>query len=47
LAKRYPENPFLAKVEGMVRFYEQGKMSLDQQELPDCLLTVKNAIPDK
>jgi hypothetical protein len=32
LNKRFPEKAFLLKVEGMIRFYSQGKLPMDQQE---------------
>jgi hypothetical protein len=35
--QKHPDNPFLAKVEGMLRFYLNGKLPLDQQEWPDCV----------
>ena len=34
LQHRYPHNPTLAKAEGMVRFYLQGKLPLEQQPYP-------------
>lgn len=34
---RYPQKGFFAKAEGMMRFYLQGKLPLEQQEWPDCL----------
>jgi hypothetical protein len=38
LVKRYPDRASLAKVEGMIRFYLQGKIQSDQQEWPECLI---------
>jgi len=40
-SKRYPKKASLAKVEGMIRFYLNGKLPLGQQEWPDCLAGVK------
>lgn len=37
LLRRYPGNPLLAKGEGMLRFYLQGKQPLDNQDWPVCL----------
>lgn len=37
LYKRFPEKASLAKVEGMIRFYLQGRLPLNQQDWPDCL----------
>jgi hypothetical protein len=37
LIKRYPEKASLAKVEGMIRFYLNGKSPINQQEWPECL----------
>jgi len=41
LVKRYPDMASLAKVEGMTRFYLQGKLPLNQQEWPECLVQSK------
>jgi hypothetical protein len=41
LFKRYPEKTSLAKAEGMIRFYLYGKLPLDQQVWPDCLVQSK------
>jgi hypothetical protein len=43
----YPENPVLAKGEGMLRFHLEGKRPLNKQGWPDCLLhsNGKPAIP--
>ena len=35
--KRRPDRPFIAKAEGMVRFYLEGKKPLDEQTWPECL----------
>ncbi len=35
--KRYPENAYFAKVEGMIRFYLQGKLPLVEQSWPKCV----------
>ena len=43
LLRRNPEAGFLAKAEGMIRFYLQGKQPLEQQEWPDCLQTNSSA----
>jgi hypothetical protein len=37
LLKRYPNNNFLLKADGMLRFYLEGKLPQEQQEWPDCL----------
>ncbi len=37
LLSRRPQEPFLAKTEGMVRFYLEGKRPLSEQEWPECL----------
>lgn len=41
LSKVLPRKGSLAKLEGMVRFYLQGKLPLEQQDWPDCLLPEK------
>jgi hypothetical protein len=38
---RDPENSFLAKTEGMLRFYLQGKLPLAEQDWPKCLSEYK------
>jgi hypothetical protein len=38
---RDPENSFLAKTEGMLRFYLQGRRPLAEQDWPECLDTYK------
>jgi hypothetical protein len=37
LIARNPNSAFLAKMEGMIRFYRHGKIPLDSQEWPKCL----------
>ena len=37
LHKLYPSNNYLAKTEGILRFYLEGRNPVDQQYLPDCL----------
>lgn len=37
MLKRYPGSNLVAKTEGMVRFYLQGRQSLQQQQWPDCV----------
>ena len=41
LFKRYTRQASLAKVEGMIRFYLDGKQPLSQQAWPDCLPGIK------
>ena len=41
LLKRYPEKGFLAKSEGMIRFYLLGKLPINLQEWSACLLQSK------
>ena len=36
-----PGNLILAKAEGMIRFYLQGKCPLDEQDWPECLVDRK------
>ncbi len=42
--QKYPQDSFTAKVEGMLRFYRQGKQSLPAQEWPQCLAERKEAL---
>ena len=35
---RQPRNPSLAKVEGMLRFYLEGKSPPAEQDWPECLV---------
>ncbi len=42
--QKNPQNPFSAKVEGMLRFYLQGKQSLPAQEWPKCLADRKEIL---
>ena len=37
LLGRYPDHPTLAKAEGMLRFYLEGKRPLNEQKWPECL----------
>jgi hypothetical protein len=37
MVKRYPSSNYLAKTEGMMRFYLEGRYPLRKQSLPDCL----------
>ena len=47
LLMRYPSKVALAKLEGMIRFYLDGKLPLSEQEWPDCLAGVKHdSLPD-
>lgn len=39
---RNPQKPWLAKVEGMIRFYLYGKYPPREQEWPDCLAKHKS-----
>jgi hypothetical protein len=41
LLRRYPGNHILAKAEGMLRFHEQGKHQLNEQDWPECLVDRK------
>jgi hypothetical protein len=41
LVKRYPDRSSLAKVEGMVRFFLNGKIPINLQEWPECLAQEK------
>jgi hypothetical protein len=43
LVKRFPEKGSLAKLEGMIRFYLDGKLPAYQQEWPDCLIQPKSS----
>ncbi len=42
--KIFPGSPFLAKAEGMIRFYLQGKLPLDRQTWPNGVLEQKDTI---
>lgn len=44
LLRRYPENGFLAKAEGMIRFYLHGKLPLDKQEWPESVAKFKPTV---
>ena len=37
LLSRYPDRPTLAKTEGMLRFYLEGRRPLSEQDWPECL----------
>ena len=37
LLQRWPDSPFLAKAEGMMRFYLAGREPLDAQPWPQCV----------
>ena len=41
---KYPANPSLAKAEGLIRFYLQGRQKLYQQPWPECLADRKEEI---
>jgi hypothetical protein len=43
-SERKPENPFLAKTEGMLRFYLEGRRPLTEQVWPDCLKEFKATV---
>ena len=45
LQKRYPARVALAKLEGMMRFYLEGKLPISQQAWPDCLAASKPGSP--
>ena len=44
--RRYPHHPTLAKAEGMVRFYLEGKRPPQSQDLPECLLSLKGELSE-
>ncbi len=44
LRRWYPGNPTLAKAEGMVRFYLEGKQALVEQDWPGCLAGRKSEL---
>jgi hypothetical protein len=46
LTQRYPENPTLAKAEGMLRFNLKGKLPLTAQEWPEILADEKAKLVD-
>jgi transposase len=39
--RRDPSNPVIAKAEGLLRFYLQGKQAISEQDWPDCLSECK------
>jgi hypothetical protein len=45
LLQRDTGNPVIAKTEGMLRFYIEGKQPLTNQQWPDCLLPCKEKMP--
>lgn len=45
LLRRYPGHPTLAKAEGMLRFYLEGKRPLNEQNWPECLTHRKKELP--
>jgi hypothetical protein len=44
LMHRYPDSPMLAKAEGMLRFFLQGKRPADRQDWPECLTDRKKGL---
>jgi len=44
LLHRYPDNPMLAKAEGMLRFHLQEKHPADKQDWPECLTDRKQEL---
>jgi hypothetical protein len=40
MARKFPANPSLAKIEGMLRFYLEGSQPVAKQSLPRCLRTM-------
>jgi hypothetical protein len=44
VVNKYPGNPSLAKAEGLLRFYLQGRQKLHQQPWPECLADRKEEI---
>jgi hypothetical protein len=44
LLHRYPDNPTLAKAEGMLRFRLQGKRPADRQDWPECMTDRKKEL---
>ena len=44
LLRRYPHNTMLAKAEGMLRFFLQGKHPADRQDWPECLTDRKKEL---
>lgn len=43
---RHPDNPTLAKAEGILRFHVEGRRPLDEQEWPSCLAGVPRLVDD-
>ena len=46
LLQRDSGNPVIAKTEGMLRFYLEGKQPLTSQHWPECLLLCKDKLPN-
>jgi hypothetical protein len=44
LLARKPSSRMLAKTEGMLRFYLQGRLPLGEQPWPECLLEQKDSL---
>lgn len=44
LLRRDPGNPFLAKAEGILRFYLEGRHPLNEQNWPECLVPRKEEL---
>ena len=44
--RHYPHHPTLAKAEGMVRFYLEGKRPPHAQDVPECLLSLKGELSE-
>jgi hypothetical protein len=44
LLRWYPDHPTLAKAEGMLRFYLEGKRPLNEQKWPECLTHCKKEL---
>jgi hypothetical protein len=47
LFRRYPHKSWLAKAEGMIRFYLEGKIPINKQEWPECVEDCRQAVVDK
>jgi hypothetical protein len=45
LLQRDSGNPVIAKTEGMLRFYLEGKQPLVNQHWPECLMPCKEKLP--
>jgi hypothetical protein len=44
LMMKYPSSSLLAKTEGILRFYVEGKRSCEEQYWPKCLNAFKEAV---